>query len=787
MIMKSEIAKANELSLTKSGFYTSAETNEDDLLVVDESASDYRLIKEILQKTSNRCSNSPELDKQWVFWPTEYHLSSARSNILKALDLSKVNTALELGCLCGAMTRYLGEQGIVVDAVEEKLQRADIAKLRCHDLDNVNICHLPLEQLKIPENTYDAIFLIDALANAQRGSKPGCNSERSIVKLLHRVGKGLKTNGIIFMATHNRMGLKYWLGASEDYYGGAHKGLDGYAQHQYICAHSKKKWEGVLEKAGMGHYRFIYPFPDHKLAEVILAEDYIQSDPYSHSLLYRIRSRDYHSHQWEPIDDEYLRWRSLHRSGYLQDFANSFLIVVSKNEKRLNDFFPYDFIKFSNPSKNPKYLTVTFKQKNDERVIKKTVSSGKQKQGADFIDHHPIESNYYKGPLLSSRWICALMDRGNLSEFNGLLKAYYVFLGQYSKQFENSGLLLDLLPFNIVVDNMGRYRTFDLEWESKTDVTPEFIFFRALMWFAFSHSSHLSRCFVAKQLHNIYEFIQYGFDLLSLDLQNNLADFIAAEESLQSSINTGQIADPVRTLIMQPFQSVSMMLQSKTFNAQLYWVTEADPLCNENSVLVLAPLGPETQNLFFRLPQSVINLKKLRLDPADRPGFFHIYRVVLKWVDLENQKEKVLWQISGEQNVAAYAILEDIQFCYAAMGNLFLSTSDDPKMIFEFPKPLRACSNNGYFSFEVQMDWPKTADYLVSTDSIKAKSVQLEEKEIRFRELETKFREREMQLDNRIVELIDQVKERDTKIHIMDFKLNLLRQSKLMKLLKLFK
>jgi len=781
--MKSKIATVNKLVLNDAGFYTSADIIENDTLAFEEDASDYNPIKEILQNTENRCSNSPELDQQGVLWSTEYHLNSARANILKAVDLSKVNTALELGCACGAITRYLGEQGIAVDAVEEKLQRAGIARLRCQDLDNVNICHLSLDQLLIPEKAYDAVFIIDALANAQRCFKTGKDSLESILRLLNLVEKSLKKNGIIFLATNNRMGLKYWLGASEDHYGIASIGVDGYARHQHIRTHTKKKWEHLLTKSGIGHFRFMYPFPDHNLADVLLSEDFIRSDPFAHSLLYRIRSRDYHSRRWDPIKDEYLRWRSLHRSGYLEDFANSFLIILSQSEKRLNELCPYDFIKFSNKAKNPEFLTVTFKPKEEERVIKQTVHSGKDRRAVGVIDHHLPGSKYYRGPLLSSLWISALIDPADITEFNTLLQAYYVFLKRYAKKSENSGSLLDLLPFNIVVDATGRYRTFDLEWESKTTITPEYIFFRALMWFAYSHSSHLSIHFIEKKLHNIYDFIQYGFDLLSLDLHNNLSHFIALEEEIQRSINTGQKADPVRTLIMQPFQSVATTLQSKSFNAQLYWVTEAEPLCDENSVLLSAPLGPETQHLFFRLPPSVTDLNILRLDPANRSGFFHIYNVILKWVDVDKQAEKVLWQISGEQNIAEYAVMEGIYFCYAAMGNLFLSTSDDPRMVFELPETLPSISSQGYFLFEVNMDWPKSADHMVLADTIKEKTALLEDK----KDLEAKFHDREMQLDNRIIELLDQVKERDAKIHILEFKLDLLRKSRLGKLLRIFK
>ena len=82
-IMKSEIITLNNLFLHEAEIFTNPDVSDSH----DEDASQYELLKDILQKTDDLSSYSRQLDDQWVLWFTEYHLSSARANILKALDL----------------------------------------------------------------------------------------------------------------------------------------------------------------------------------------------------------------------------------------------------------------------------------------------------------------------------------------------------------------------------------------------------------------------------------------------------------------------------------------------------------------------------------------------------------------------------------------------------------------------------------------------------------------------------------------------------------------------------
>jgi len=64
---------------------------------------------DILDKISDKRDNAEELMRAARDWPSYYHLGIGRSNIFRLLNLQG-GEVLELGCGCGALTRYLGEK-----------------------------------------------------------------------------------------------------------------------------------------------------------------------------------------------------------------------------------------------------------------------------------------------------------------------------------------------------------------------------------------------------------------------------------------------------------------------------------------------------------------------------------------------------------------------------------------------------------------------------------------------------------------------------------------------------
>src|SRR5687768_5053650 len=75
-------------------------------------------LAEIVGAADDISSSSQELAEAATDWGTTYSLVPTRSNVVRALDLRPEMRVLEIGCGCGPITRYLGEQCGTVDSVE---------------------------------------------------------------------------------------------------------------------------------------------------------------------------------------------------------------------------------------------------------------------------------------------------------------------------------------------------------------------------------------------------------------------------------------------------------------------------------------------------------------------------------------------------------------------------------------------------------------------------------------------------------------------------------------------
>ena len=244
----SQIAERNGLQLSSAGvFQAPGETPE--FNYSDGQSVEVRL-RDILSSAEDLSSDSDELQAAIEDWPTEYHLSQSRANLVRALDLSGVKRVLELGCGCGSITRYIGEQaGIEVDAVEGSPIRAALAKLRCRDLDSVTIHAGNFNQLDFPNDYYDLVLFVGVTEYAGRFSDQA-SDEDALQELLGLAQKATTANGVTLVAIENRLGMKYLLGANEDHYGVRFVGLDHYQDSSGIRTYSYDEWHTQIARAG---------------------------------------------------------------------------------------------------------------------------------------------------------------------------------------------------------------------------------------------------------------------------------------------------------------------------------------------------------------------------------------------------------------------------------------------------------------------------------------------------------------------------------------------------------
>jgi len=157
MTSKSMLAEINELKQGDNGVWVSADAALS--FAYSDGDAEENYIRDVIQRASDKSSFSDELEDAICDWSSEYHLTSRRANALRGVDLEPVKTALEIGCGCGAISRYLGEQGIRLDSVEGSPRRAEITRLRCEDLPNVQVVNSHFGELAIPDASYDMVVL----------------------------------------------------------------------------------------------------------------------------------------------------------------------------------------------------------------------------------------------------------------------------------------------------------------------------------------------------------------------------------------------------------------------------------------------------------------------------------------------------------------------------------------------------------------------------------------------------------------------------------------------------
>jgi len=150
-------------------------------------------------------------------------------------------------------------------------------------------------------------------------------------------------------------------------------------------------------------------------------------------------------------------------------------------------------------------------------------------------------------------------------------------------------------------------------------ISPVYILFRALTSFAYSNEAVLHRIYQIKNIVNAKEFVEYGLSLFSPSLNCQLDKLIETEEQIQAKIQFHKIPGSVRRMLTEPFKYVptELRLQSRTFEARLYWVEENEDLDQRNSISQSVLLGFDRQTLVFSLPRSSMNIRYLRFDPAD--------------------------------------------------------------------------------------------------------------------------------------------------------------------------
>lgn len=253
-------------------------------------------ILHVIKESPDITLNSESLAAAIKDWPSEYHLSPTRANLLKPFTLGENKRILELGSGCGALTRILGELGHSVHAVEGARDRALITAERCRDLDKVKVFNANFNEIEFENKFYDFILLIGVLEYSalflnDKSLSPG----QALSQILGTLKTKLKKDGALIIAIENKLGFKYLSGCTEDHTGIEYESILDYPNTEGTKTFTKNQLEETLKSTGFDYIQFFYPFPDYKIPQTIISDQFFQTIEHPESLFASMIFRDYSS------------------------------------------------------------------------------------------------------------------------------------------------------------------------------------------------------------------------------------------------------------------------------------------------------------------------------------------------------------------------------------------------------------------------------------------------------------------------------------------------------------
>jgi SAM-dependent methyltransferase len=441
-------------------------------------------IGEAIRRAHDRGTFSDALWDAIADWPSEYHLSRERHCIVRPLGIEAGDKVLELGCGCGAITRFLGEVGAKVSAVEGAPQRARIAAERCHDLGNVAVFVDDLATFE-SEPVFDWVLLIGVLEYAPVFS----DAADPVGQMLRAAARFLAPGGRLVIAIENKLGLKYFAGCAEDHIGIPFHGVQGLYDTRAPRTFGQGELAEQVRDAGLPHAAFLYPFPDYKLPRIVLHEAALRDPEFDAAgALAQVRSRDYGGNQ-DRLFDEALVAAEAARNGLLGVLSNSFLVVASREVLPTDDTLA---VAFATQRKAPFATQTRIFRHNGAIRVQKTRLCPDLARRETFAEgsrllHAVGETDYVAGSLAFRALCIARARRGDLAASVAALSPWFDFLlsravaeGGPARDLRLPGDHLDATPFNIVETSQG-LAPIDQEWRVDRDIPLGWVVTRAVV------------------------------------------------------------------------------------------------------------------------------------------------------------------------------------------------------------------------------------------------------------------------------------------------------------------
>ncbi len=706
-------------------------------------------LAKIIREANDVSVLSPELPQYCTDWAKLYHLSPSRGNLFRPFEhLLKGRRVLEIGAGCGAISRYLGEAGAQVLALEGSPRRAAIAASRTRDLDNVTVLAERFDDFKVEEQ-FDVVTLIGVLEYASMFSADPDPAHG----MLKRIRQLLKPDGHLFIAIENQLGLKYFAGAPEDHIGVAMYGIEGRYEHGQPKTFGKKELEQLIGRSGFASSEFLSPCPDYKLPNSLITENgFVSREFDAAELAWQNARKDpqlpAHTHfnlekTWPVVIDNQLG----------MDLANSFLVVASNTQERIiaERVLAYhystgrkaDYCKQAIFVKTPVGIKVRSNRLDGMSHVTAPVGS----ECETFRHILSAEQDYAEGNVLSAAFLEAALSQGwTVESFGPFLQLYLnslrtllasegatVDLGNVSSTLP--GRYLDAVPQNVVVDNEGNPQLIDLEWEMTAGVELGHLLMRGLLLLIASATPFSSSPTAIGRRDFIIQLLATAGLTVS---EQDLDRYAQSEAEFQEQV-TGRAAGTFLNWLPDATIPVVGVLDSPIPKlATLYYCDKESTFSESSTLSQLARDGAQT--LVFDI--SKLGAEQLRFDPVNACQSFALEslklysgnEVLASWDD----NSGVPLQIIGATTIARNG-----------RSNISVATTDDPCVIIPFDSHLYP--GHSQLALQVAYSLLSEADVASSLKtelecSVEISNRQLLDRDSRIHELTAQIVEREMEL-----------------------------------------
>jgi protein-L-isoaspartate O-methyltransferase len=447
---------------------------------------------EAVSACSDRSLHSAEIARAIVDAESRYHLSAMRARVLRPIEHDLGEIVLELGAGCGSLTRFVGESGRCVVAVEETYTRARICALRCEDQDNVLVVCDHVAQFR-PALRFDSVLLVGTLEHAPvilPDADDPCGS------LLQHARTMLSDHGRIVVSIGNKLGAKYLAGAPDDHFGRPFAGVNAEYRSGTPVTFGRVELEDLVLASGFRSVESFAVYPDYKLpVSIIHIEGCRHLAPDTLSGILQLSAR-MDARQFTPIYSFERLIDSTARNRLTLELANSLLLVASSREAiRSRRPLAWHFSGDRRPHLS-KITTFDLDATGHEvHVHRERLTAGESASvdgGRAFVQYIVPDEILIPGKLWTSVLI-EIMNRPGWP-LRDLVDWMNVWIDAIEREFAITQIrqktlddrlpeaAFDAAPLNLIVCADGSTRFFDLEWHPDPPATLGHVLFRGLLY-----------------------------------------------------------------------------------------------------------------------------------------------------------------------------------------------------------------------------------------------------------------------------------------------------------------